>query len=101
MNPSLLVPDRTVAVAADGSVAVDFDLPRFGVSLVTITPAALVSDGGTDADGAVGAEGATGGVGQRGCGCRMGGRGDAATKSAALLGMIALILVGRRRRSIR
>ena len=38
MDPSLLVPDRTVAVAADGSVAVDFDLPRFGVSLVTIEP---------------------------------------------------------------
>jgi xylan 1,4-beta-xylosidase len=40
MDPSLLVPDRRAAVAADGSVAVDFDLPRFGVSLVTITPAA-------------------------------------------------------------
>ena len=39
MDPSSLVPDRTAAVAADGSVAVDFDLPRFGVSLVTITPA--------------------------------------------------------------
>ena len=39
MDPSPLVPDRTVAVAADGSVGVDFDLPRFGVSLVTITPA--------------------------------------------------------------
>ena len=37
MDPSPLVPDRTVAVAADGAVAVDFDLPRFGVSLVTIT----------------------------------------------------------------
>ena len=40
MDPSSLVPDRTAAVAADGSVAVDFDLPRFGVSLVTISPAA-------------------------------------------------------------
>jgi xylan 1,4-beta-xylosidase len=40
MDPSALVPDRTAAVAADGSVAVDFDLPRFGVSLVTIIPAA-------------------------------------------------------------
>jgi molybdopterin-containing oxidoreductase family iron-sulfur binding subunit len=39
MDPSSLVPDRTAAVAADGAVAVDFDLPRFGVSLVTITPA--------------------------------------------------------------
>ena len=40
MDPSPLVPDRAVAVDADGSVAVDFDLPRFGVSLVTIAPAA-------------------------------------------------------------
>jgi xylan 1,4-beta-xylosidase len=38
MDPALLGPDRTVSVAADGSVAVDFDLPRFGVSLVTIRP---------------------------------------------------------------
>jgi hypothetical protein len=40
MAPSSLVPDTTVAVAADGSVGVDFDLPRFGVSLVTILPPA-------------------------------------------------------------
>jgi xylan 1,4-beta-xylosidase len=40
MEPSPLVPDRAAAVAADGSVVVDFDLPRFGVSLVTVTPAA-------------------------------------------------------------
>jgi xylan 1,4-beta-xylosidase len=39
MDPSPLVPDGTSAVGADGSVAVDFDLPRFGVSLLTITPA--------------------------------------------------------------
>jgi xylan 1,4-beta-xylosidase len=39
MEPSPLVPDRTVAVVADGTVGLDFDLPRFGVSLVTISPA--------------------------------------------------------------
>jgi len=33
-----LVPDSTVAVAEDGTVSVDFDLPRFGVSLVTLRP---------------------------------------------------------------
>jgi len=43
MDPSPLVPDRTVAVGADGAVAVDFELPRFGVSLVTIVPAADAS----------------------------------------------------------
>ena len=51
MEPSSLVPDRFVPVAEDGSVGVDFDLPRFGVSLVTIRPAADASDGGTDSDG--------------------------------------------------
>jgi xylan 1,4-beta-xylosidase len=51
MDPSLLIPDRTVAVAAGSSVGVDFDLPRFGVSLVTILPAAGASDGGTNTGG--------------------------------------------------
>jgi len=40
MDPSPLVPDTTVAVPADGDISIDFELPRFGVSLVTITPAA-------------------------------------------------------------
>jgi xylan 1,4-beta-xylosidase len=40
MEPSSLVPDRTVTVSASGSVTVDFELPRFGVSLVTVVPAA-------------------------------------------------------------
>jgi xylan 1,4-beta-xylosidase len=44
MEPSSLVPDRAVAVAADGSVGVDFELPRFGVSLVTILPAPSVTN---------------------------------------------------------
>jgi xylan 1,4-beta-xylosidase len=35
MTPSLLTPDQTVAVA-DGAVVLDFVLPRFGVSLLTI-----------------------------------------------------------------
>jgi len=38
MDPAPLVADATVAVAAGGLVAIDFDLPRFGVSLVTVTP---------------------------------------------------------------
>jgi xylan 1,4-beta-xylosidase len=39
MHPAPLGPDTTVAVGADGSIGVDFDLPRFGVSLLTIVPA--------------------------------------------------------------
>jgi xylan 1,4-beta-xylosidase len=51
MEPSSPVPDGTVAVAADGSVATDFDLPRFGVSLVTLSPVDGALDGGTDTGG--------------------------------------------------
>jgi xylan 1,4-beta-xylosidase len=40
MSPASFVPDRTVPVGADNSVTVDFELPRFGVSLVTITSGA-------------------------------------------------------------
>jgi xylan 1,4-beta-xylosidase len=35
MVPSLLAPDQTVEVV-DGNVVIDFALPRFGVSLLTI-----------------------------------------------------------------
>ena len=91
MDPALLVPDKTVAVSADGSVSVDFDLPRFGISLVTVAPVDA-SDAGTDAS--------AGGGG--GCGCRAGGRVAGATDSPALLGIGALLLaagtwIGRRR----
>ena len=44
MDPAPLVPDPTVAVAAGGAVGVDFDLPRFGVSLVTLAPVDLSTD---------------------------------------------------------
>jgi len=98
MEPSPLVPDRTVAVAADGSVGVDFDLPRFGVSLVTIQPAAGASDGGADAGRDGGSDGSTGHP-TSGCGCRIGGGG--ASRSAALFGLGVLALLGWRRRSIR
>jgi xylan 1,4-beta-xylosidase len=101
MDPALLVPDGTVAVTADGSVGVDFDLPRFGVSLITIQPAGGAGDGGTDAGGGSGSGGSTGGAGQRGagCTCRVDDRRDA--DAAALLGLGLLVLFVRRRRSIR
>ena len=104
MDPSLLVPDRSVTVAADGSVTVDFDLPRFGVSLVTVEPTTMAIDGGTTTDGSVGLGGNSGGGngGTGGCGCRVGGRGGAAASSAASLlglGAIVIVMVGRRRRS--
>jgi xylan 1,4-beta-xylosidase len=47
MDPSPLGPDQTVDVSG-GSTAVTFDLPRFGISLVTLVPAAT-TDAGADA----------------------------------------------------
>jgi xylan 1,4-beta-xylosidase len=38
MHPASLGADSTVDVDDDASVNIDFDLPRFGVSLVTLTP---------------------------------------------------------------
>jgi hypothetical protein len=51
MEPSPLVPDSTVAVNAEQLIAVDFALPRFGISLVTIQPAGSASETGADAGG--------------------------------------------------
>ncbi len=94
MDPAPLIPDRTVAVPADGSVAVDFDLPRFGVSLLTITPASDTNDAGTEIDGADG-----GGGGGGGCGCHAAGHGHGTFDPATLLGLgsIMLVVIGRRR----
>jgi xylan 1,4-beta-xylosidase len=121
MDPSPLVPDGTGAVAADGTVGVDFELPRFGVSLVTIQPAGGADDGGTGAtagggggtNASIGA-GGTGGTsaGGRGgstsspgrtgggCSCGVVGRGDAPAGTAPLgMGALALVMVARGRRS--
>ncbi len=91
MDPSQLVPDGTFAVAADGSVGVDFDLPRFGVSLVTIQPAAAGSDGGSTALPAR--------TGTSGCTCGVSGRGKGAANTAVPFGMamLALAVIARRR----
>jgi xylan 1,4-beta-xylosidase len=63
---------QTVDVTA-GAVTITFDLPRFGLSLLTITPASSSPDAGTDArpdaaapDAASGAAGASGASGTGG-----------------------------------
>lgn len=87
MDPAPLNPDQTVAVAAGGSIALDFDLPRFGVSLVTITPTDTAGDAGVGPPRAAG-----------GCGCASGGslRQDA---RGLILCVLALAGVLSRRRS--
>jgi xylan 1,4-beta-xylosidase len=49
MVPSPLQPDQTVAVKA-GAVSLDFDLPRFGLSLITLSPVSELDASGGDAD---------------------------------------------------
>ena len=116
MDPSLLVPTKAVAVTASGSVDLDFDLPRFGVSLVTLQPATgdggAGGDGGADGDGSgarAGLAGSDGGAtstpaGTRNaCACRLENASDA-PHLASLLGLAAVAvpsLIRRHRRRIR
>ena len=73
MEPTLLEPARTVDVVA-GAVALDFDLPRYAVSLVTLAPVttadASVSDGAgpTPDSGVPGVAGRAGSGGSAGVG---------------------------------
>jgi xylan 1,4-beta-xylosidase len=86
MDPSPLEPEATVAVASRGVVGLDFKLPRFGVSLLTIVPAAPGSIATTPAPSA-----------DNGCACR-GGGGSPVQSSQAWFGLCALALaIGARR----
>ena len=95
MDPSLLVPDKTVVVAPSRSVDVDFDLPRFGVSLVSILPSADASDGGADSDAG---DGASASRGNEACACRLGGGANGAGNSAPSFGVGFLVFVAIVRR---
>jgi len=61
MEPSLLVPDKASPVLANGTIEADFDLPRFGVSLLTLQPATSCDISGDAATGS--ADGCACGVG--------------------------------------
>jgi len=94
MEPALLEPVCT-ADASSGSLTIDFDLPRFGVSLITIAPANSASDAG----GAGGAGPAPGQTSARsGCACET-SRGSGGGGGALAVVMLAgLVSVARRRR---
>jgi xylan 1,4-beta-xylosidase len=89
MKPSPLVPERTVALTADGLVSIDFELPRFGVSLVTLQPAPDGNDGG--AGGSTG-QAPRGG----GCACRL-ARPGSSNRAAYCAVLIAICAVSVRR----
>jgi len=67
-------------VAVDGSVGVDFQLPRFAISLVAVRPAADTPEIGATGDG---------------CSCDVKGRGGSAA-GTVLLGICWLLLAGGR-----
>jgi MYXO-CTERM domain-containing protein len=104
MDPQQLTVDQTVD-ATGGSAVVTFDLPRFGISLVTLAPTTVPGDAGADAasdggrDAAVdmsgadrpadvgtGAGGAGGAAGAGGGGGAGSGRGGAAGGGAGSAG---------------
>jgi len=86
MEPALLEPVCT-ADASSGSLTIDFDLPRFGVSLITIAPA-------TGADGAGPAPGQT--SARSGCACET-SRGSGGGGAQAVVMLAGLVSVARRR----
>ena len=98
MEPSPLEPARTVDVVG-GAVTLDFDLPRFGVSLITLTPEAAGDGGAPDAggtDAATSDGGGAGGMGGRGgVGEAVGSPARAAPAGAAARGEAAAVWPAR------
>jgi xylan 1,4-beta-xylosidase len=84
MDPEPLNPPETVAVS-DGAVSLSFDLPRFGVSLLTLTPTDTAPDASVDTSDASsegGSQGTTGSGGATtGSGGANAGSGGATTGS--------------------
>jgi MYXO-CTERM domain-containing protein len=92
MVPSLLRPDETVAVTA-GAVSLNFGLPRFALSLITIAPVteldASMDGAGAEAGGRdAGAKMATSGS-SSGCGCSVGPKGPSSRALWVLLAAMA------------
>jgi xylan 1,4-beta-xylosidase len=86
MEPAAVTADRILGVTAGRPISVDFDLPRFGVSLLTVVPDS--SDAGLDT-------GVSGGPHGGGCSCHVD---DRAGRLADLLAVAFLALGVARRR---
>ncbi|HKO46434.1 MAG TPA: hypothetical protein VJV79_01845 [Polyangiaceae bacterium] len=89
MEPSPLTPDRTLALSADGSFELNFDLPRFGVSLITLRATAGPVEPVDSASSAATPRG--------GCAYHADGRAGDRTVQLALGALIVAIVAGRRR----
>ena len=90
MDPAPLGPDQTLSIA-NGALSLDFDLPRFGVTLLTLKPAPQPADGGSDGPTATPAHPANG------CTCQVGARGDSIFSDTALMAVALAVFVARRR----
>ncbi len=99
MEPAPLVPDTTAAVATDGTVTLDFELPRFGVSLITLVRAGA-DTGGTD-EAAGGSSAVPARESRGGCECRSGARAGGRGGGALCIGLGGLVLLRARRRARR
>jgi len=97
MDPAPLEAERTLPVGADGMLSLDFALPRFGVSLLTLQRSTQAADGGADVDGAPRTPETA-----SGCACQSGGdRGSSHGGASLLTAVAALGLVARRRSAAR
>jgi xylan 1,4-beta-xylosidase len=97
MEPALLEPVRVVDVM-DGAVSLDFDLPRFALSLLTLVPE--VSGGDAGAASGTGGSGAVPFPAGSGCGCAtLGWPRPAGYRSGILFAALMLATLVRRWRS--
>jgi xylan 1,4-beta-xylosidase len=102
MDPSAAAFDgATLAVPANGVVALEFDLPRFGVSLVSLDPLTSADGSGVGISADAGPTQAREGGG--GCGCDLGARrhGHADVATVFLLGCVLGGAMAWSRRSAR
>jgi xylan 1,4-beta-xylosidase len=99
MEPAPLEPDTTVAIA-DGTLTLDFELPRFGVSLITLTPAPVGGEtAGAGASGGGAAEPSR--RSDAACACRSDASDDASRDAVACVGLCCLAVLGAARRRLR
>jgi hypothetical protein len=90
MAPSSPMPDQVLALTSDGLVELDIDLPRFGVSLLTVVPVDC-GDASSCASNDIARHDSA-----SGCGCRIHGGG----RSGQLPGLgVLLAAVALRKRS--
>lgn len=101
MDPAPLVPEQSIPVT-NRMVSIDFELPRFAVSLVTVAGVPAPGDGGSGSTGSDGAVDIDGGGGSgHGCACALGHHRDKGAvhipAGAMALAVAVLAMMARKR----